>query len=84
MCHEGGVRLADAVVLPAAQVLIAHLDAHLAERTASLRAGSAPLGPASSKIPHQTQGIRAGNRRTARGTGAGMEGKAAHQPPCWS
>lgn len=32
--HEGGVSLADAAVLPAAQVLVAHLDAHLAGGTA--------------------------------------------------
>lgn len=32
--HEGGVSLADAAVLPAAQVLVAHLDAHLAGDTA--------------------------------------------------
>lgn len=44
--HEGGVSLADAAVLPAAQVLVAHLDAHLAGGTAQglLSRGGERLG----------------------------------------
>lgn len=69
--HESGVRLADAAVLPAAQVLVAHLDAHLGEGTAPLRAGSAPRGPASHRVSPTparpsgkglTRGMKAGNR----------------------